>query len=122
MLQTLQKFARFQTFQLENMVDFEKILKNAYLLAKIGADTAENELNFAEILPIGRCRAACRKSRRAEDDARVREDRLEEVQVAVPRQTPEIRLVQSNGMLWNVSNIYIIDFLNEIKASLNRLS
>ena len=61
-------------------------------------------------------------ARRGEDDTRVREDRLEEVQVAVPRQTPEIRLVQSNEMLWNVSNIYIIDFLNEIKASLNRLS
>ena len=30
------------------------MLKNAYLLAKIGADTAENERNFAEILPIGR--------------------------------------------------------------------
>ena len=30
------------------------MLKNAYLLAKIGADTAENELNSAEILPIGR--------------------------------------------------------------------
>ena len=28
------------------------MLKNAYLLAKIGADTAENELIFAEILPI----------------------------------------------------------------------
>ena len=28
--------------------------KNAYLLAKIGADTAENEQHFAEILPIGR--------------------------------------------------------------------
>ena len=27
------------------------MLENAYLLAKIGADTAENELNFAEILP-----------------------------------------------------------------------
>ena len=25
------------------------MLKNAYLLAKIGADTAENERNFAEI-------------------------------------------------------------------------
>ena len=37
-----------------------QILKNAKKpvfsknLAKIGADTAENELNFAEILPIGR--------------------------------------------------------------------
>ena len=27
------------------------MLNNAYLLAKIGADTAENERNFAEILP-----------------------------------------------------------------------
>ena len=30
------------------------MLKNAYLLAKIGADTAENEQYLAEILPIGR--------------------------------------------------------------------
>ena len=29
------------------------MLQNAYLFAKIGADTAENELHFAEILPIG---------------------------------------------------------------------
>ena len=34
------------------------MLKNAYLLAKIGADTAENERHFAEILPIGRRVAA----------------------------------------------------------------
>ena len=39
------------------------MLQNAYFLAKIGADTAENEQHFAEILPIGRrvadrCRAA----------------------------------------------------------------
>ena len=27
------------------------MLKSAYLLAKIGADTAENEQNFAKILP-----------------------------------------------------------------------
>ena len=27
------------------------MLQNAYLLAKIGADTAENEQDFAEILP-----------------------------------------------------------------------
>ena len=27
------------------------MLSNAYLLAKIGADTAENEQHFAEILP-----------------------------------------------------------------------
>ena len=36
------------------------MLKNAYFLAKIGADTAENEQHFAEILPIGRRVAAAR--------------------------------------------------------------
>ena len=30
------------------------MLQNAYFVAKIGADTAENEQHFAEILPIGR--------------------------------------------------------------------
>ena len=30
------------------------MLQNAYLVAKIGADTAENEQHFAGILPIGR--------------------------------------------------------------------
>ena len=30
------------------------MLTNAYLLAKICADTAENEQHFVEILPIGR--------------------------------------------------------------------
>ena len=30
------------------------MLQNEYLLAKIGADTAESEQHFAEILPIGR--------------------------------------------------------------------
>ena len=34
------------------------MLQNAYFLAKIGADTAENEQHFAEILPIGR-RVGC---------------------------------------------------------------
>ena len=37
------------------------MLSNAYLLAKIGADTAENEQHFAENLPIGR-RAAFRRA------------------------------------------------------------
>ena len=32
------------------------MLKNAYFLAKIGADTAENEQHLAEILPIAWCR------------------------------------------------------------------
>ena len=30
------------------------MLQNAYSLAKIGANTAENEQRFAKILPIGR--------------------------------------------------------------------
>ena len=30
------------------------MLRNASLLANIGADTAENDQHFAEILPIGR--------------------------------------------------------------------
>ena len=37
------------------------MLQNAYFLAKIGADTAENEQHFAEILPIGRRVATCRR-------------------------------------------------------------
>ena len=41
------------------------MLSNAYFLAKIGADTAENEQHFAEILPIvwyvqGSCRCGAR--------------------------------------------------------------
>ena len=37
------------------------MLQNAYFLAKIGADTAENEQHFAEILPIGRRVAAAKR-------------------------------------------------------------
>ena len=55
MLQNLQNFAKFQNFQLDNLVDFEKCCKtrilNYYFLAKIGADTPENEQHFAENLP-----------------------------------------------------------------------
>ena len=47
-LQNLQNFVKFQKFQFENLVDFEKMLQNAYLLAKIGADTADNERTLAE--------------------------------------------------------------------------
>ena len=49
--QNLQTFAKFQKFQLDNLVDFEKCCKTHFFLAKIGADTAENEQHFAEILP-----------------------------------------------------------------------
>ena len=38
------------------------MLQNAYLLAKIGADTAENERNFAEI-SSGRVRIGFRRFR-----------------------------------------------------------
>ena len=38
------------------------MLKNASLLAKIDADTTENEQHFAEILPIGRRVADGRRS------------------------------------------------------------
>ena len=61
MLQNLQNLAKFQKCHLDNLVDFEKIkmLQNAYLLAKIGADTAENERSFAEYLPeIANCPTA----------------------------------------------------------------
>ena len=37
------------------------MLQNAYLVAKIGADTAENEQHFAEILPITANFAAARR-------------------------------------------------------------
>ena len=40
--------------QLDNAVNLKKMLQNDHILAKIGADTAENEQHFAEILPIGR--------------------------------------------------------------------
>ena len=36
------------------------MLQNAYLLAKIGADTAENEQHFAEILPTDALWRLCR--------------------------------------------------------------
>ena len=43
------------------------MLQNAYLLAKIGADTAENEQHFAEILPtIGKISAARHAEERLE--------------------------------------------------------
>ena len=45
------------------------MLQNAYFLAKIGADTAENEQHFAEILPIGR-RVADRCQRDAAPEER----------------------------------------------------
>ena len=50
MSQNLQNFVKFQKFQLDNLVDFEKCCKTRILLAKIGADKAENERHFAQNL------------------------------------------------------------------------
>ena len=41
------------------------MLQNAYFLAKIGADTAENEQHFAEILPTDGADGADRRPRAA---------------------------------------------------------
>ena len=45
------------------------MLKNAYLVAKIGADTAENEQHFAEILPTDALWLAPRASEPADPAA-----------------------------------------------------
>ena len=47
------------------------MLQNAYFPAKIGADTAENEQHFSEILLIGR-RVADQQGRRGRPAARPR--------------------------------------------------
>ena len=51
MLQNLHNFVQFQKKSMRESGRFWKMLQNAYFLAKIGADTAENEQHFAEILP-----------------------------------------------------------------------
>ena len=54
MSQNLENFAKFQKFQLGNLVDLEKCCQTRiymYLLAKFRFDTAENERKFAENLP-----------------------------------------------------------------------
>ena len=51
------------------------MLSNAYLLAKIGADTAENEQRFAEILP--NFRLLVRRSRQSAEPAAGRRGRGE---------------------------------------------
>ena len=50
MSQNLQILSNFKNFSL-TIWQILKMLQNAYFLAKIGADTAENEQHFAEILP-----------------------------------------------------------------------
>ena len=50
MSQNLQNVVKSKKIQLENLVDFEKYCKTHTFLQKIGADTAENEQHFADIL------------------------------------------------------------------------
>ena len=52
----LGKIFKFQKFQLENLVDFEKCCKTHILLQKSVPIQPKNEQHFAEILPIGRGR------------------------------------------------------------------
>ena len=59
------------------------MLQNAYFLAKIGADTAENEQHFAEILPIGR-RVAERTSAPADRSASPRGSAGGRTSAAIP--------------------------------------
>ena len=60
------------------------MLQNAYFLAKNGADTAENDQHFAEILPIGR------EARRKEEAKRKEEQRVEQAR----------RIWKMNFTLW----------------------
>ena len=60
------------------------MLKNAYLLAKIGADTAENEQHIAEILPIGRRAPPRVRPRAAASRPRERLSTREPARVASP--------------------------------------
>ena len=62
------------------------MLQNAYLIAKIGADTAENEQHLAEILPIGR-RVADRR-----DDA--------DAEAAVEAALRRAHLRERNALCW----------------------
>ena len=63
------------------------MLQNAYFLAKIGADTAENEQHFAEILPTDAASAAV-----AAGDRR----RHGQVQAPLPR-APARGLLRARG-------------------------
>jgi len=51
----VEQFAKFQKFQQDNLVDFEKCCRTRFFLSKIGADTAENERNFSAVV-AGRVR------------------------------------------------------------------
>ena len=67
------------------------MLKNAYFLAKIGADTAENEQHFAEILPIG-SRVAAPSGSLADPVGRAPEVRRGAATAAQPRRTSKALL------------------------------
>ena len=75
------------------------MLQNAYFLAKIGADTAENEQHFAEILPVVR----------VADVARGRPRRARRLRGAVPpgsraRQRPPDRENRWKSVDWQTAH------------------
>ena len=98
------------------------MLPNAHLLAKIGADTAENERNFAEILPkIGNYPPARRRPR-APRLLRARRAGGDEAGRAVPaaRRLPTRRVVanfwQNFGKMLLVFGCIGTDFCKKIRV------
>ena len=85
------------------------MLQNAYLLAKIGADTAENEQHFAEILPkFGNYPTGPEpRGPRPDDLAAAREDPLDDLPVAFvdrPEQdAPPAVVLLVNGPLFYIT-------------------
>ena len=87
------------------------MLQNAYFLAKIGADTAENEQHFAEILPIGR-----RVADRCPGGGDVRERRLAKFRQNVARfRLYRLRFLQENMRFAAFFKIYQILKLKFLK-------
>ena len=87
------------------------MLQNAYFLAKIGADTAENEQHFAENLPIGR-----RVADRPGGGRDVRERRLAKFRQNVARfRLYRLRFLQENMRFAAFFKIYQILKLKFLK-------
>ena len=82
------------------------MLETAYFLAKIGADTSENEQHFAEILPIGRRVAASCRSGTFEhpDDRGPAGYALGGFAFPIQRSSPPI-LANIEILIWIVSGI-----------------
>ena len=97
------------------------MLQNAYLLAKIGADTAENEQHFAEILPIGRRGPSQCKDAQADEVDRIHEDTQR--RAPLPRTLPLLPSVhaQTRGV-WkhlDARRLFIFKLRNPIFTDLS---